>query len=79
MITGLRRPILSEINPSKGQPMIHPSGTVAERITAEAYVESVCLLQVAHTPDHVEDGCGDKKKTCNQAAQDRLRVFEYRT
>src|SRR5262249_32515003 len=36
MITGFRRPILSEMNPSSGQPMIHPKGTVADRITAEA-------------------------------------------
>jgi hypothetical protein len=34
MITGFRRPIRSETNPSNGQPMIQPKGTVAERITA---------------------------------------------
>ena len=36
MITGLRRPMRSETKPSSGQPMIQPSGTVAERITADA-------------------------------------------
>ena len=34
MITGLRRPIRSEMKPSSGQPMIQPKGTVAERMTA---------------------------------------------
>jgi hypothetical protein len=33
-ITGLRRPMRSEIKPSSGQPMIHPKGTAADRITA---------------------------------------------
>ena len=33
-ITGLRRPMRSETKPSSGQPIIQPSGTAAERITA---------------------------------------------
>ena len=36
MITGFRRPSRSEMKPSKGQPMIHPNGTAAVRMTAEA-------------------------------------------
>src|SRR5262245_48852641 len=33
-ITGLRRPRRSDNAPSSGQPMIHPNGTVADRMTA---------------------------------------------
>src|SRR5262249_25442797 len=33
-ITGLRRPIQSDSHPRSGHPMIQPSGTIADRITA---------------------------------------------
>src|SRR5262245_16960451 len=35
-MTGLRRPMRSEIKPSSGHPMIQPNGTVDDRITAVA-------------------------------------------
>ena len=75
-ITGLRRPIRSETKPSSGQPMIQPSGTVAERSTAVGVVEPVRLLQVAHAPDHVEDRRGDEQQARDHPAQDRLRIAE---
>src|SRR5262245_6987253 len=36
MMTGLRRPSRSDSHPRRGHPMIQPSGTVADRRTAEA-------------------------------------------
>src|SRR5262245_30139636 len=36
-MTGFRRPRRSDTNPSSGQPMIQPNGTLADRKTAVAY------------------------------------------
>ena len=78
MITGLRRPIRSDSQPSSGQPMIQPNGTEAERSTATRIGHVVRLLEEAHAPDHVEDRRRDEHQPGDQAAQDRLRVAEHR-
>src|ERR1700757_5189695 len=34
------------------------------------------FLQVAHTPNHVEDSCRDEEQPRDQTTQDRLRILE---
>src|SRR6185369_5834857 len=42
-----------------------------------AVFEAVRILQKAHSPNHVKDGCGNEHEPRNQAAQNRLRIPEY--
>ena len=76
IITGFLRPILSEINPSRGHPIIHPKGTLADRKYSSTIVNTMSILQKADTPDHIKDCCRNEKQSCNHSAQDRLRIFK---
>src|SRR4030095_3860763 len=50
-MTGLRLPMRSEMKPSRGHPMIQPSGNIDERMTADPYSKPPrsCRYRTPHT------------------------------